>query len=157
MEKNIFRPCLCPSVASSFCISAMWLWQVCKKTVKKLFSFFFLFLQVSWKPPLIPNGEILNYEIRMPDPRIVIAGNPSSRLSHLVTNLVPYTNYSVTVIACTGGDGFLGGCTESLPTRVTTPSTVPQSISPLSVIPISESLIAVSWQPPLRPNGPHLR
>ncbi|NXO10183.1 USH2A protein, partial [Oriolus oriolus] len=114
-------------------------------------------VKVSWKPPLIPNGEILNYEIRMPDPRIVIAGNPSSKLSHLVTNLVPYTNYSVTVIACTGGDGFLGGCTESLPTRVSTPSTVPQSVSPLSVTPISESFIAISWQPPLRPNGPHLR
>uniref|UniRef100_A0A663LW22 Usherin n=1 Tax=Athene cunicularia TaxID=194338 RepID=A0A663LW22_ATHCN len=114
-------------------------------------------VKVSWKPPLIQNGEILNYEIRMPDPRIVIIGNTSSTLSHLVTNLIPYTNYSVTVIACSGGDGFLGGCTESLPTSVTTPSTVPQSVSPLSVTPISESFIAISWQPPLRPNGPHLR
>ncbi|XP_055581897.1 usherin [Falco cherrug] len=113
--------------------------------------------KVSWKPPLIQNGEILNYEIRMPDPRIVITGNTSSALSHLVTNLIPYTNYSVTVIACSGGDGFLGGCTESLPTSVTTPSTVPQGVSPLSVTPISESFIAISWQPPLRPNGPHLR
>uniref|UniRef100_A0A8B9U5J2 Usherin n=1 Tax=Anas zonorhyncha TaxID=75864 RepID=A0A8B9U5J2_9AVES len=114
-------------------------------------------VKVSWKPPLIQNGEILNYEIRMPDPRIVIAVNTSSMLSHVVTNLIPYTNYSVTLIACTGGDGFLGGCTESLPTSVTTPSTVPQGISPLSVTPISESFIALSWQPPLRPNGPHLR
>ncbi|GAB0187409.1 usherin [Grus japonensis] len=114
-------------------------------------------VQVSWEPPLIQNGEILNYEIRMPDPRIVITGNTSSTLSHLVTNLIPYTNYSVTVIACSGGDGFLGGCTESLPTSVTTPSTVPQGVSPLSVTPVSESFIVISWQPPLRPNGPHLR
>uniref|UniRef100_A0A8B9CDD6 Usherin n=1 Tax=Anser brachyrhynchus TaxID=132585 RepID=A0A8B9CDD6_9AVES len=114
-------------------------------------------VKVSWKPPLIQNGEILNYEIRMPDPRIVIAGNTSSTLSHVVTNLIPYTNYSVTLIACTGGDGFLGGCTESLPSSVTTPSTVPQGVSPLSVTPISESFIALSWQPPLRPNGPRLR
>ncbi|KAI1240568.1 hypothetical protein IHE44_0008996 [Lamprotornis superbus] len=106
-------------------------------------------VKVSWKPPLIPNGEILNYEIRMPDPRIVIAGNPSSKgLSHLVTNLVPYTNYSVTVIACTGGDGFLGGCTESLPTRVTTPSTVPQSVSPLY------ELLRRKIQQPLASNPP---
>ncbi|XP_010127512.1 PREDICTED: usherin-like, partial [Chlamydotis macqueenii] len=114
-------------------------------------------VKISWKPPLIQNGEILTYEIRMPDPRIVIIGNTSSVLSHLVTNLIPYTNYSVTLIACSGGDGFLGGCTESLPTSVTTPSTVPESVSPLSVTPISESFIAISWQPPLRPNGPHLR
>lgn len=154
MEKNIFRFHLCPS-CNMLCLYS---WNLAVRNLLYLFYFFFpLLLQVSWKPPLIPNGEILNYEIRMPDPRIVIAGNPSSRLSHLVTNLVPYTNYSVTVIACTGGDGFLGGCTESLPTRVTTPSTVPQSVSPLSVTPISESFIAVSWQPPLRPNGPNLR
>ncbi|KAM9016840.1 usherin [Ara ararauna] len=114
-------------------------------------------VKVSWKPPLIQNGEILNYEIRMPDPRIVIPGDTSSTLSHLVTNLIPYTNYSVTVIACSGGDGFLGGCTESLPTNVATASTVPQGVSPLSVTPVSESFIAISWQPPLRPNGPYLR
>uniref|UniRef100_A0A8C6NEI0 Usherin n=1 Tax=Melopsittacus undulatus TaxID=13146 RepID=A0A8C6NEI0_MELUD len=114
-------------------------------------------IKVLWKPPLIQNGEILNYEIRMPDPRIVIPANTSSTLSHLVTNLIPYTNYSVTVIACSGGGGFLGGCTESLPTNVATPSTVPQGVSPLSVTPVSNSSIAISWQPPLRPNGPHLR
>eukprot|EP00076_Gallus_gallus_P047875 XP_419417.4 usherin isoform X2 [Gallus gallus] len=114
-------------------------------------------VKVSWKPPLIQNGEILNYEIRMPDPRIVIAGNSASTLSYLVTNLLPYTNYSITVVACSGGNGLLGGCTESLPTSVTTPSTAPEGISPLSVTPISESFIAISWQPPLRPNGPHLR
>ncbi|OXB77922.1 UNVERIFIED_CONTAM: hypothetical protein H355_015208, partial [Colinus virginianus] len=114
-------------------------------------------VKVSWKPPLIQNGEILNYEIRMPDPRIVIAGNSATTLSYLVTNLLPYTNYSITVIACSGGNGLLGGCTESLPTSVTTPSTAPEGISPLSVTPISESFIAISWQPPLRPNGPHLR
>ncbi|XP_065600248.1 usherin [Cyrtonyx montezumae] len=114
-------------------------------------------VKVSWKPPLIQNGEILNYEIRMPDPRIVIAGNSASTLSYLVTNLLPYTNYSITVIACSGGNGLLGGCTESLPTSVTTPSTAPEGISLLSVTPISESFIAISWQPPLRPNGPHLR
>lgn len=150
-EKHIFWSHSCPFVACCVCISAFWLYEIC------YFKFFLILPQVSWKPPLIQNGEILNYEIRMPDPRIVITGNTSSALSHLVTNLIPYTNYSVTVIACSGGDGFLGGCTESLPTSVTTPSTVPQSVSPLSVIPISESFIAISWQPPLRPNGPHLR
>lgn len=122
-----------------------------------IYFYIFLLLQVSWKPPLIQNGEILNYEIRMPDPRIVIAGNSASTLSYLVTNLLPYTNYSITVVACSGGNGLLGGCTESLPTSVTTPSTAPEGISPLSVTPISESFIAISWQPPLRPNGPHLR
>lgn len=137
-------------------VVSVFLHSDCNRPVISIVGFFLLF-QVSWKPPLIQNGEILNYEIRMPDPRIVVTGNTSSTMSHLVTNLLPYTNYSVTVIACSGGDGFLGGCTESLPTSVTTPSAAPQSVSPLSVTPISESFIAISWQPPLRPNGPHLR
>ncbi|XP_039386307.1 usherin [Mauremys reevesii] len=114
-------------------------------------------VKVSWKPPLILNGEILSYEIRMPDPRITITSNISSMQNHVVTNLIPFTNYSVTILACSGGNGFLGGCTESLPMHVTTQPTIPQGVSPLSVTPISESFIAVSWQLPSRPNGPHLR
>lgn len=154
-ERHILTSLLCLFVACCVCVSAL----CCKNSINILFYtlLFFFPSQVSWKPPLIQNGEILNYEIRMPDPRIVIIGNTTSTLSHLVTNLIPYTNYSVTVVACSGGDGFLGGCTESLPTSVTTPSTIPQNVSPLSVTPISESFIAISWQPPLRPNGPHLR
>lgn len=115
------------------------------------------FFQVSWKSPFILNGEIVSYEIRMPDPRITLTNNFSSSMSHVVTNLIPFTNYSVTIVACSGGGGYLGGCTESLPSDITTHATLPQGISPLSVTPISDSFIAVSWQPPSRPNGPHIR
>uniref|UniRef100_A0A8D2ISK6 Usherin n=1 Tax=Varanus komodoensis TaxID=61221 RepID=A0A8D2ISK6_VARKO len=114
-------------------------------------------VQVSWNSPFIPNGEILSYEIRMPDPRITLTSNLSSSMSQIVTNLVPFTNYSVTIIVCSGGGDYIGGCTESLPTFMSTHPTLPQGLSPLSVIPISESFIAVSWQPPSRPNGPHIR
>nr|XP_056708935.1 usherin [Euleptes europaea] len=113
--------------------------------------------QVSWKPPLILNGEILSYEIRMPDPRITLTSNLLSSMNHIITNLIPFTNYSVTIVACSGGGGYIGGCTESLPTHMTTHPMLPQGISPLSVTPISESFIVVSWQPPSRPNGPHIR
>ncbi|XP_062981457.1 usherin [Elgaria multicarinata webbii] len=113
--------------------------------------------QVSWNSPFIPNGEILSYEIRMPDPRITLTNNLSSSMSHIVTGLIPFTNYSVTIVVCSGGGGYIGGCTESLPVYVITHPSLPQSISPLSVIPISESFIALSWQPPSRPNGPHIR
>ncbi|XP_002760562.4 usherin [Callithrix jacchus] len=113
--------------------------------------------QVTWKPPLIQNGDILSYEIRMPDPHITITNVTSAVLSQTVTHLIPFTNYSVTVVACSGGNGYLGGCTESLPTYVTTHATVPQHVGPLSVIPVSESYVVVSWQPPSKPNGPNLR
>ncbi|XP_041578632.1 usherin [Vulpes lagopus] len=113
--------------------------------------------EVTWKPPLMQNGDMLSYEIRMPDPHITITDVTSSGLSRVITHLIPFTNYSVTIVACSGGNGYLGGCTESLPTQVTTHPTLPQGINPLLVIPLSESYVGISWQPPSRPNGPDLR
>ncbi|KAM5238832.1 usherin [Ctenodactylus gundi] len=113
--------------------------------------------QVTWKPPLMPHGDILSYEIRMPDPRATITNGTPTTFSHRIPHLTPFTNYSVTIVACSGGQGYLGGCTESLPTSVTTPPAPPQDISPLSAIPLSESYVGISWQPPSKPNGPNLR
>ncbi|XP_048212729.1 usherin [Perognathus longimembris pacificus] len=113
--------------------------------------------KVTWKPPLLQNGDILSYEIRMPDPHLTITNVTSIGLSRVIDHLIPFTNYSVTIVACSGGNGYLGGCTESLPTYVTTHPTLPQEVSPLSVIPLSESYVVISWQPPFRPNGPNLR
>ncbi|XP_040841245.1 usherin [Ochotona curzoniae] len=113
--------------------------------------------KVTWEAPLIQNGDILSYEIRMPDPNITITNVTSSVLSQVVTPLTPFTNYSVTIVACSGGNGYLGGCSESLPTLVTTHHTLPQDVGPLSVIPLSDSSVGVAWQPPSKPNGPNLR
>ncbi|KAM3876945.1 usherin [Diretmus argenteus] len=114
-------------------------------------------LQVTWSPPLIPNGEIHGYEVRLPVPRVSYVNGNGSELNVTVMGLVPYTNYSVTILACSKGGGHIGGCTESLPTPVTTLPTVPQSLAPLAVVTISESFLAISWQPPNRPNGPNIR
>lgn len=113
--------------------------------------------QVTWSPPLNPNGEIRGYEIRLPEPRVSHASGNASDLSVTVPGLVPYTGYSVTVLACSSGGGHVGGCTESPPTPVVTFPTVPEGLQPLSVVAVSESFLAVSWQPPTRPNGPNVR
>ncbi|ELK32172.1 Usherin [Myotis davidii] len=113
--------------------------------------------EVTWKPPLIQNGDVLSYEIRMPDPHVTIMNVTPAVLSHVITGLTPFTDYSVSIVACSGGSRHLGGCTESLPTHVTTHPSPPQGVQPLSVVPLSESYAAVSWQPPSRPNGPGLR
>ncbi|KAM9366692.1 usherin [Symphorus nematophorus] len=114
-------------------------------------------LQVTWSPPLIPNGEIHGYEIRLPEPRIFHDSGNASELNITITDLIPYTNYSVTVLACSMGGGHVGGCTESHPTPATTLPTSPEGLKPLSVVAVSESFLAVSWQPPSRPNGPNIR
>ncbi|XP_056624652.1 usherin [Triplophysa dalaica] len=112
-------------------------------------------VQVTWSAPLIPNGEIERYEIRMPDLRI--SNTNVAILNRTISSLVPYTNYNITILACSGGGGHVGGCTESHPTMVTTSPTIPQGLSSLSVVAVSESFLAVSWQMPLRPNGPNIR
>uniref|UniRef100_A0A3B5AVF4 Usherin-like n=1 Tax=Stegastes partitus TaxID=144197 RepID=A0A3B5AVF4_9TELE len=114
-------------------------------------------LQITWSPPLIPNGEIHGYELRLPEPRISHVAGDASELNVTVTDLVPYTNYSITVLACSKGGGHVGGCTESLPTPATTLPTSPEGLAPLSVVAVSESFLAISWQPPSRPNGPNIR
>ncbi|TWW67416.1 Usherin Usher syndrome type IIa protein [Takifugu flavidus] len=114
-------------------------------------------LQVAWSPPLNPNGEIHGYEIRLPEPHISHNSGNTSDLNVTVTDLIPCTNYSITVLACSTGGGHVGGCTESLPTLATTLPTIPEGLQPLSVVAISESFLAVSWQPPRRPNGPNIR
>lgn len=93
----------------------------------------------------------------MPDPLVTITNVTSMVLSHLIKHLIPFTNYSVTIVACSGGNGYLGGCTESLPTSVTTLPALPEELAPLSAIPLSESYVEISWQPPSKPNGPNLR
>uniref|UniRef100_A0A3P8RYW1 Usherin n=1 Tax=Amphiprion percula TaxID=161767 RepID=A0A3P8RYW1_AMPPE len=114
-------------------------------------------LQVTWSPPLIPNGEIHGYELRLPEPRISHDADDASELSVTIMDLIPYTNYSITVLACSEGGGHVGGCTESLPTPATTLPTIPEGLAPLSVVAVSESFLAISWQPPNRPNGPNIR
>lgn len=116
-----------------------------------------LSFQVTWLPPANPNGEIHGYEIRLPEPRLLRDGAAASDLNVTVTDLVPYTDYSVTVLACSKGGGHLGGCTESPPTRAATLATSPEGLEPLSVVAVSESFLAVSWQPPKKPNGPNIR
>ncbi|XP_066526697.1 usherin [Hoplias malabaricus] len=112
-------------------------------------------VQVTWSPPLIANGEIDHYEIRMPNPRL---SHPDSlKLNRTVTSLEPFTNYTVSILVCSRGGAYTGGCTESPATPVTTLPTVPQGLAPISVVAISESFLAVSWQPPSRPNGPNIR
>lgn len=113
--------------------------------------------QVTWSPPLIPNGEIHGYEIRLPEAHIFHDSGNASELNVTITDLIPYTNYSITVLACSKGGGHVGGCTESVPTPATTLPTIPEGLAPLSIVAVSESFLAISWQPPSRPNGPNIR
>ncbi|XP_071494817.1 LOW QUALITY PROTEIN: usherin-like [Diadema antillarum] len=107
-------------------------------------------VDVSWDEPTQSNGEILSYTIRMPDPRIYL--EQTNVTSYTVYNLIPFTDYSVTIEACTAG-----GCSQSTPTPVQTDPTLPSGQSPPYGNPITQTYISVIWSPPLRPNGPNVR
>ncbi|XP_074661048.1 usherin-like [Tubulanus polymorphus] len=108
-------------------------------------------LKIRWQIPLIPNGIIEMYVIKMPVPQIEVRNGSQTEL--IVENLVPYTTYSITIIACT----FEGGCTESSTTNVRTSGKAPEGQPAPTAIPISQDYISIIWRPPISPNGPNIR
>ncbi|XP_053408878.1 usherin-like [Mercenaria mercenaria] len=107
-------------------------------------------MTVTWDPPLQPNGVIEFYTVRLPMPQVEIR-NISVR-SVTFEDLLPYTEYTVTVTACTSG-----GCTQSYPLSVRTHATVPEGqLAPVTT-PVSQTMISIVWQGPERPNGPNIR
>ena len=54
---------------------------------------------VTWSPPIQPNGVVESYVLRFPDPRLEVS--PSNGTRKVVEGLIPYTEYAVTVTACT--------------------------------------------------------
>nr|XP_032803561.1 usherin [Petromyzon marinus] len=134
-------------------------------------------VSVQWAPPLQPNGRLARHELLAQGARAVI-GDPSV-LAHTLTGLVPFTDYAVSLLACSSGGadrpemavgqaerpGDAVGtdapeealCTESDRAHVRTPPAAPEGVFPPVATPASKSLVVLSWQPPARPNGPRLR
>uniref|UniRef100_A0A8D3CR27 Netrin receptor DCC n=1 Tax=Scophthalmus maximus TaxID=52904 RepID=A0A8D3CR27_SCOMX len=105
-------------------------------------------VQVSWEPPVQPNGPLLGY-------RLLWSESPTGKeqsvevngLNYKMEGLNKFTEYTVRVLAI----NRYGPGTATEPVGVTTqsdvPSAAPQNIT-LEVV-LSRS-IKVSWQPPLR-------
>ena len=117
--------------------------------------------------------------------RFIIYNDSVSSL--LVESLTPFTEYSISIAACTGWFSFCldvcaytmtvntlddksinlnplttalfadGGCTESGPTVVVTSPSLPAGVRPPVATPHSSTFISVAWTPPLQPNGPNVR
>ncbi|XP_055957020.1 usherin [Patella vulgata] len=103
-------------------------------------------IYLKWVPPIRSNGQLEYYIIRLPEPRVEIRN--TSVLETTIHNLTPYTQYSVTLTACTSG-----GCSESSAVVITTMATIPDGQAPPTPTAESQSLISLVWQPPSKPNG----
>lgn len=70
-------------------------------------------LTLSWEPPSISNGILIHYTIVQNSSELERIFPNTTTI--VVRNLLPFTSYQFTVMACTSA-----GCTESLPEVVTT-------------------------------------
>ena len=114
-------------------------------------------VQVTWQPPLSPNGDILRYEIlRRILPSVGSGNSPinifnSTEVNRRVFNdtglqSFRFYEYSVRVVNSAGED-------ESMFSSVRTEQAPPTGLTPPDLIPLSSDQILVQWSPPSEPNG----
>lgn len=102
-------------------------------------------IRIDWVPPLMPNGIITMYTVTVLPDMINIT---TLQTSVTVQNLLPFTLYYVTILACTQA-----GCTLSEPNEVRTLEGIPRLIEPPQLSVLSPTIIEAVWRQPLVPNG----
>ncbi len=117
--------------------------------------------RVNWDVPQFPNSEIINYIIyytiasAIQDFPINDSGytfvNQITDTTYDVTNLDPFTNYTVHVRAI-GNPNLQGSVMEEILVR--TNITNPSAVVNLTAEGSSSTEIIVTWNPPTKPNGP---
>ena len=101
-------------------------------------------ISITWAPPVTPNGVITGYIVLIQPASITVT---TSELAVNITNLLPYTEYTVSIDACNSID-----CATSTSTVRTLEST-PQFIAAPQLEAVSPTLVRVTWLEPSRPNG----
>jgi len=107
-------------------------------------------IQVSWLPPIQPNGVVVRYEVLRSSAgsvNVSVFSHPSDR-GFTDTDLEPFTEYSYTLQACT-----VAGCSLSLPAVTRSLEATPRGLAMPVVSALSFSSISVLWEGPSNPNG----
>uniref|UniRef100_H3A4S8 Usherin n=1 Tax=Latimeria chalumnae TaxID=7897 RepID=H3A4S8_LATCH len=104
-------------------------------------------LILSWVPPEDPNGVLQSFRLQR-DNILFPFSFDALTFNYTDEDLMPYTTYSYSIIACT-----MGGCCTSELTTVRTLESSPASVRPPSLQAISSTKINVSWSAPLLQNG----
>lgn len=102
-------------------------------------------IRIDWIPPSMPNGLITMYTVTVLPNMINIT---TLQISINVQNLLPFTLYQVTILACTQA-----GCTLSIPSEVRTLEGIPRLIDPPQLLVLGPTIIEAVWRLPLIPNG----
>lgn len=107
-------------------------------------------LLVSWSPPGVPNGDIVLYNLTL-DGGVVFSTSDDENeesLSYNITDLRPFTAYSLAIIACT-----VRGCGSSNQSAAVTLEDTPTGYAPPSVLAITSTAISLSINPVDSENG----
>lgn len=107
-------------------------------------------INVSWEVPEHPNGIITTYIASITSPINITI--PTASTTQRFTNLQPFTNYTVSVQACT-----VIGCTSVGPRTVQTLESIPFLIASPVPSPLSPTSVSIIWSPPAVPNGVIIR
>ena len=104
----------------------------------------------SWNQPANANGQILYYQLTSTtsaDPTLV-THYTGLEMSVMVEALMPYTDYTFKLSACTAG-----GCLIGEGVLVVTDKDMPEGQLPPNITGLSSTSLYISWQPPVHPNG----
>ena len=104
-------------------------------------------VNVSWSPPVSPNGVLQSYRLRRND-SIPLSLPADGALFYVYDGLQAYTWYSFTLTVCSGG-----GCTVSDPAFIRTKEAAPLSVSPPTLFPVDSTSIKANWTTPQMSNG----
>ena len=107
-------------------------------------------LEITWSPPDIPNGDILNYQLQQVTNNGDMIGVLFSGIGfgYELTGLTPNTVYRFRVLATNAG-----GTTVSEVGQNTTLEDAPDGLSPPVTTVINSTAIHIEWQEPSQPNG----
>uniref|UniRef100_A0A3Q2Y751 Protein tyrosine phosphatase receptor type Q n=1 Tax=Hippocampus comes TaxID=109280 RepID=A0A3Q2Y751_HIPCM len=107
-------------------------------------------VNVTWLPPLVPNGIITHYSLELWNSTHYLNLTSPTNFLHL-THLRKYARYRVTVLAHTrAGPGNFSTQPLNITTLEDAPDTPPQFLHARK---LSDSEVELSWQPPLEANS----
>jgi usherin len=99
---------------------------------------------VAFDPPGRANGIIIKYIVQVNEQSV----SEGTDLQRTITNLEPYTDYSLRVVACT-----VAGCSPSQAISSKTGTGQPGKVEEPTFGEVTANSIEVNWQPPSKPSG----
>ncbi len=105
-------------------------------------------ISIEWREPSNPNGIITSYTLSILPVQInLVLNSPFGDLVRTVSNLLPFTNYTVRLEACNSV-----GCVSSS-ALVLTLESLPGFTTPPEVTAVNATALRVMWAEPVMPNG----